>query len=303
MNATGRRTVRDVIPEKRKASFLWLSIWITGSFCLLAMISCKDQVHRNSIVAKPSVSDSLTWVWEDSFSKAEQEMLRVWIEEVIESAQLELGPFPFSLGVHFYRNDTAEEPVPWAHTRRSGSQSLHFHVNPSYTLQEFRADWTAPHEVSHVAIPFLGRTNAWFSEGFATYMQCQVMERMGIMTQEDTRAKYRNKIETNKIFYEDSSDSFIATANRLVGESHNYPALYWGGVTFFIHWNEVLVREKGITLNELIRQYQEKGRMEDDNLDSVIATLDSISGVPVAKSLLTEYRTGPAIGVFAGLEL
>ena len=79
-----------------------------------------------------------------------------------------IGSYPFTVTYYLSRKDNASEPVPWANTVRSGEQAVEFYVDPSYDLSEFLADWTAPHEISHLSIPYVGRSNMWFSEGYAS---------------------------------------------------------------------------------------------------------------------------------------
>ena len=276
-----------------------LLVFVAGS-----LMGCQREQVK---IQKPSAAlDSLTgihWVWEDSFSLAEKEKLRFWIEHVLTGTRDVFGPFPFDLTVYFYRSDQATEPVPWAHTRRNNEQEVHFYVNTDFDLKDFLDDWTAPHEISHVSIPYLGKELAWFAEGYATYMQCQVMEAMKVVSPEEVRAKYRDKIGANIPHYAKSPESFIKTANRLVKENHLYPAMYWGSVSFFIRWDQRLQQEEGYGLNQLIRNYQTQGRLKDDDLESMLNTLDSLAGKPYAVDLLEIYSTGPAARVFEGLEL
>ena len=54
-------------------------------------------------------------------------------------------------------------------------------------------DWTAPHEMSHLAIPYIGEKEVWFAEGFASFMQYQVMMEMGVMTKVLADRAYHSK--------------------------------------------------------------------------------------------------------------
>jgi hypothetical protein len=275
-----------------------------GFFGLLAFTvlgSCNSSPAQKQV--NSTVMDSVSWVWEDDFTQDEKDKLVVWISEVYETTDRLLGPFPFSVSIHFYRSGRSSEPVPWAHTRRSGQQSLHFHIDPSFSLEEFRADWTAPHEISHLALPFLGRENSWFAEGFATYMQSEIMVAMNVMTQEQMREKNREKIEYNQRFFKDKAEPFHLVCRELVRKNHNYPAMYWGSVTFFVRMEQYLQENKQFSLTRLIRDYQKAGRMTDTNLQDVIASLDDLIGKPVCRELMDMYTQQPATEVFAGLEL
>lgn len=64
-----------------------------------------------------------------------------------------IAPLPFDIDIHFYRVIDRGEPVPWANTRRGRRQGINFHVGPAFRRRAFYADWTAPHELSHLLIP------------------------------------------------------------------------------------------------------------------------------------------------------
>lgn len=268
----------------------------------MLLASCQ-QAQQKGKATLPVDQFDLIWVWEDDFTSEEKEKLTSWISEVNDAAQNVLGPFPFDLTIHFYRQKNASEPVPWAHTRRSGKQSVHFHVDPSFSLTEFREDWTAPHEISHVAIPFLGKKNSWFAEGFATYMQCQVMEAMNVMTSEEVSEKYRSKINANKGFFIGREEPFVHVANELVRKNHNYPAMYWGSVGFFMSLNDKLEEEKNYSLTQLISAYQADCRMRDIDMEAMMNSLDSLAGKPYCEDLMELFMQKPAGEVFKGLDL
>jgi len=69
--------------------------------------------------------------------------------------------------VHFHRRDAGA----LGHTRRSRRQSVHFYVDPQFSYDALRRDWTASHELSHLVLPYLGAEHIWFAEGFASDMQ------------------------------------------------------------------------------------------------------------------------------------
>jgi hypothetical protein len=255
------------------------------------------------VQAPSQTSKKITWVWEDTFSMAEQHMLTRWIDEVYLTTDSLLGPFPFDVAVHFYKRADAGEPVPWAHTRRSGKQSLHFHVDPAYDLEDFRQDWTAPHEISHLALPFLGRSNSWFAEGFATYMQNQVMLAMGTMTLAEVERKMKEKISYNQRFFAGKQSPFVEVCTELVSEHHNYPAMYWGSTSFFIRLDQGLIKMKDMDLNQFIQLYQNQGRMTDQNLEELIQSWDAISDSTFCQELMKRYTEEPADMVFKELKI
>jgi len=240
----------------------------------------------------PGKPAEIIYLWEDNFTRQEKEKIRTWLNTTASAAQKTLGNFPFELHFFIHRADNAREPVPWGNTERSDIQGVNFHVNPDFTLDEFLHDWTAPHEISHLAIPFVGRKNAWFAEGFATYMQGQVLIEMGEFTQKQVKDKYLKKLDNCRDFYQ-SDSPFVLVADSLRSH-HHYPAMYWGGVTFFENINAHLTEKRGMTLNQLLKQYQLCCRLSDDTINELIYSFDKIAGDDYAKNLLDDYQQAPA---------
>jgi hypothetical protein len=279
----------------RRMSLFMLMFWL-----ILSLQACWSGQSRDDI-NKQIETRKISWVWQDSFSSAQQSMLKEWIGQIYLLTDELLGPFPFEVEVHFHRREGASEPVPWAHTRRSGNQELHFHVDPNFSPEAFWTDWTAPHEISHLALPFLGKKHAWFAEGFASYMQNLVQLEMGVMTREEVNQKLEEKITYNSAFFDGKKEPFQFVATELVRATHNFPAMYWGGASYFIRLDNHL-QTKGKSLPGLIRDYQEPCRMKDKNLSEVISSLDSILGEPICAELLEMYTEKPAAQLFEGLK-
>jgi len=232
------------------------------------------------------------WNWVDDFSETEKEKLISWVSETQQSVKSKIGNYPFVVHYYFHKISNAKEPVPWAHTKRYPDQEVHFHVDPNFSLQEFINDWTAPHEISHLALPFLGKTNSWFAEGFASFMQYQIMKEMGIINQNELNKKFKIKFDENLKSYD--SDLPMIDRAKQIRKKHNYPGMYWGGASFFYAWNQKLSKESNTGLCQLFDSYLQCCRMEDKTLEDIVYSLDRISGKTYGVELLTEFKTGKA---------
>ena len=62
-----------------------------------------------------------------------------------------------------------------------------------------------------------------------------------------------------------------------VKRSRNYPALYWCSACYFKSVDRALMTKYNTNLLEVIQKYQQNGRLNDENLLEVIASLDWIS--------------------------
>ncbi len=254
---------------------------------LLTLLGC---------LAPAAEATPLVFHWEDRFTESEQEKLERWIVEVDAALTKLTGPAPFKKHIHFHRLQDAREPVPWAHTTRGRRQGVHFHVDPAFSLAAFRADWTASHELSHLIIPYLGRRHAWFAEGFASYMQYQVMAAGGMVSAQELDAIYRRRFERAAGGYGFDDLSFVDAATRLHA-ARQYPTLYWGGAVFF--WNtDRALRARDSSLTSTLRRYLQCCRMANDNLDTLVARLDGLSTGSTFADELQKFRVNPGFPQF-----
>lgn len=232
----------------------------------------------------------------DDFNSPEKEKIENWLNQVAEATQSILGTYPFELHFYLHRSDNSTEPVPWANTVRSEIQGVHFHVNTDYSLDEFLSDWTAPHEISHLAIPFVGKSNAWFSEGFATYMQNEILLEMKECTQEDIDKKFKTKLDMARPYYQEN-EPFDKVAMSL-RKTYNYPEMYWGGAYFFIQLNASLLASNDRSLGNVLKEYQSCCRLEDGSMGAIIESIDKLVEGEPARDLLSDFQTLAAKDVF-----
>jgi len=233
------------------------------------------------------------YIFDDKFDTQEQKKLEDWICFTTNCAQKVLGEYPFDLYYHFHRDDSAARAVTFGHTRRTDTtQAAHFYVNPAFSLDELKADWIAPHEISHLAIPSLPKTNLWFYEGFATYMSRQVMIEMGVLSKQEvdsinnTRVGlYINEFETSSLL------PFVA--DSLI-KQHQYPAVYWIGASFFMEADDLLAEEAKQPLVDILKEFQTCCHVTKMTIDELIESFDEISGSTIFGTLYSKYTTEPA---------
>ncbi|MFU8821098.1 MAG: hypothetical protein ACNA8G_06030 [Gammaproteobacteria bacterium] len=244
----------------------------------------------------------LQFHWQDAFTVQEQAKLRAWIEETHAALQDLVGPMPFDVHVFMHRRDGASEPVPWANTQRSRSQGVHFHVDPRYPLASFRRDWTAAHELSHLVLPYLGTRHAWFSEGFASYLQYQVMHAQGVLSAQSVARRYRRNLERAARSYPYPSQPFARAAPRLRAEG-KYPTMYWGGAVYFLQVNEVLQHRSGLDLRGVLRDYVACCHERRSSLPALVAELDRVAGSDAFSRELRKFEATPGFPRYGHLEL
>jgi len=226
----------------------------------------------------------------EEFPKAEQQKLKLWLEQSFNAANQVLGPYPLVTQVYLSRR-TASEPVPWAYSQRMDKQQVFFQVDSSFDLSEFQQDWTAAHEFSHLALPLLDRKDLWFAEGFASYMQYQVLQQQQQLTGSPA-SWYQQKLQQVAPLLQASELTLVAQL-KLWLQQRRYKAAYWGSTLFFIEANQKL-QQQNTNLPELIRRYQRQNRLKDENLLQLISSLDALLNSPVFGPLLQKYQQQPA---------
>lgn len=225
---------------------------------LTSTFSCVKQSRSSKQIKEQETVMSLSFHYLDSFSSEEKQKLESWIAKVAHATELTFGEYPFTTHVYFKRSSAALSagPVPWAFTKRSPSQQAHFHVNTVFTEEEFLADWTAPHELSHLSIPFVGKSNSWFAEGYASFMQYQVMHSLGILSADEVSAKYAEKFDMHLPYFKGFENDIARRAMEL-RKDYNFPAMYWGGAYYFFKMDSIW-KQNNTSLIEVIQAYQQQ---------------------------------------------
>ena len=146
-----------------------------------------------------------------------------------------------------------------------------------------------------MALPFLGPEYRWFSEGFASYMQYQVMAQAGVL--KGTLAeRYSSKINPQLRWF--NSDLTAASIAKRLMDNKQYPAAYWGSAYFFVLADNKLQKHHQISLPQLIRLYQDCCRAQDHNLEEVLTSLDGMIEDKLFSQLMNEFKTAPAKTVY-----
>jgi len=257
----------------------------------LLMVGCNNNTEAIALEI-PEKKQLISFVYEDEFSPEEKVKLEEWINVTSTTAQKVLGEYPFDISYHFHRSENSETPCSFGHTARTDStHAAHFYVDPTYSLKALKADWVAPHEISHLALPRLPKSNLWFYEGFATYMSRQVMIETGIYTpaQVDSINHARISAVTDRF----ETTAFLpAVADSLIA-NHYYPSVYWIGASFFDQADQRLKAAAKIPLVDILKEFQSCCHVPKMTIGQVVADWDKISESNILSELFTYYTTTP----------
>ena len=239
-----------------------------ASFITLFLLSLSVSVSANN-------TPNIVWHWQSEFTQSEQNKFKQWIETVHQAVTRRYGAFPFAVHIHFHKARWPNEPVPWANTDRKPYQAIHFHVDENASMGALLADWTAPHEISHLLLPYLGRSKSWFAEGFASYMQYKIMTDLNELSEQQKWRKYQSRMQRaeNRYLHDDIP---FAIAGPQLAADRQYPTMYWGGATYFINIEHQL-KQDGIDIDQVLAHYLSCCRMKTRNIESLLSYLDAIS--------------------------
>lgn len=169
----------------------------------------------------------------DGTPPANLDAMRTWIEDAAMSVAAIHGRFPVpSPQVLVMPGARASEPTPWAYVLRGGQGAAHFFVNQRRPLRDYVDDWTAPHELSHLLLPYVTSNDAWLSEGMATYYQNVARARSGAITPEEAWQRMHAGFKRGRDGGAKGATLEQATARMF--RDGGYMRVYWSGAAMLM---------------------------------------------------------------------
>lgn len=156
-------------------------------------------------------------------AKKQQELLD-WVAEAADSVAQVYGDFPVEHAqVLVVPIGAQKEAVPWAEVQRAGKPSVHLFVDPNRPISEFRKDWTAVHELSHLLLPRIRYNDRWLSEGIASYYQNVARARSGMLSPEKAWERLRFGFTKGR-----------KAQSGALRNSRSTKHVYWGGAAIYL---------------------------------------------------------------------
>jgi hypothetical protein len=184
------------------------------------------------------------------------------------------------------------QPVPFGMMTRGGGASAGLLVSADAEPEALLRDWVLVHELSHLFLPFVARSDAWLSEGLATYYQEVLRVRAGLLEQEQA---WRRLLE--------GAGKARTLARSLTRESeevfstHAFAPVYWGGATFWL-WVDVELRRRSggrVSLDSVVAALARccTQSVEPWSAERIVALIDQETGDSVASEALSQIARTP----------
>ena len=151
--------------------------------------------------------------------------------------------------------DDDDGSVGFGQASGGGGASILARLGPSTTARALDDDWVLPHEMVHLAMPYMARRYHWFEEGLSTYVEPIARARVGELARERV---WRG-------FLDGMPKGLPREGDRGLDRTPTWGRTYWGGALF------CLLADVGI------REQTKNARSLDDGLRAIIAAGASIA--------------------------
>ena len=144
--------------------------------------------------------------------------VRAWVTNAMEAVGRYYGHFPIQRVLILVSPTVGSD----AHGRTlgNGGATVWLSAGEEMTLGEMKDDWVVTHEMVHLALPSMPRSNAWLEEGLATYVEPLARARVGQLA---PAAVWGSMI--------DGMPQGASSRHGLDG-TREWGRIYWGGALF-----------------------------------------------------------------------
>jgi len=219
----------------------------------------------------------------------QHETISAWIKETADAVASVYGRFPRPAPqILVIAIGKRGQAVPWAHVIRGGGIAAEFFVDETRSLNSFREDWTATHELSHMLLPYVTRNDRWLSEGLASYYQNVLRARDGRLSEQQAWQRLHSGFERGRA---GTSGSSLARATR--SGRGSTMRVYWSGAAIMLKADSELRMLSGgkQSLDSALAKLQECcfDRERTWRARELLSELDRITGTSVFTDLYREH--------------
>ncbi len=212
--------------------------------------------------------------------------LQRWLSSAVQAVSTISGRFPRPhLHLVVVPIGEGSAPVAFGLVRRGGGPSVMLLVHDNATEERLTADWTAIHELTHLAMPQMYSEDRWLSEGFATYYQEVLRVRAGLLEEKEAWRRLVDRI-AGAGERGGGRDLWQTSA-----EFSDVQRIYWGGTAFMLT-ADVALREHGSSLDRVVTEAQPAWLETADRTwhgRQCFAELDAAFGQPLLLPLVEQH--------------
>jgi hypothetical protein len=179
---------------------------------------------------------------------ASDEELARWLAGTGQMVATLHGRFPAERAMVVLVPAGGGEGIAFGNAGRGGGASVMLIVEAGSTFEVLASDWVPPHEMSHLALPFVQRSDAWLSEGTATYYQEVLRARGGALTALEA---WRNLDEGFASGRRDGTGRTLEGESEAMFATAAFRRVYWAGTALAL-LADVELRKRGTSLDEAI---------------------------------------------------
>jgi predicted metalloprotease with PDZ domain len=225
----------------------------------------------------------------DGFPSATRALFEPWLRMAAAAVSQPAGSFPVAdAQVIVVPTSPSPFPIHFGHTGRSGGASIVLFLPTDADEASLRSDWVAIHEFSHLLHPFIQRSDAWLSEGLATYLQEVLRARAGLLTPALAWQRLYEGAALGK-----QTDNCLAHESQIMAHAHNYQRVYWAGAAIALMCDVELRRRSAgkITLDSVLAEllHRHAQVIRPVAASDLLRALDEIAGMNVFEQIAQRY--------------
>jgi len=212
--------------------------------------------------------------------------IEAWIERSLRIVAGYYGAFPVR-ELHVRVTPVDGAGVQGGTTWGAPEALIRVRVGRQVTEAQLMDDWVLVHEMVHLALPEIGDTHAWLSEGLATYVEGVARAQAGNLEPANVWAGYVRSMPKG----------LPKQGDQGLDRTHTWGRTYWGGALFCL-MADVDIRSRThnkFGLQDALRAVARGsgGLGTDWPIDRVLDTGDDAVGVPVLQELYDQMKKAP----------
>jgi hypothetical protein len=168
-------------------------------------------------------------------------------------------------------------------------------VGRDVTEDELNNDWVLVHEMTHLALPYIGDDHSWLSEGLAVYVEGVARVQAGNRTQPDVWSEEIRSMPRG----------LPQPGDQGLDHTHTWGRTYWGGAMFCLLADVEIHRrtQNHFGLQDAVRAVLRAsgGIVAEWPIERVLKTGDAAVGTPVLEDLYAQMKDTPVTPDLMGL--